>query len=337
MKFLLIYRTLVLSFVLLIQIKNFALADELIKTEAKAFILENQLSDGVYPFKNGQIVIVTAKCDNQFADLMFMRKVIELRYTNVGVAGGDLSKKAVIDFIPLSRTQRVTKQALKCTISSYLSNESLNLNYSEQQVLQLRSGYFTEVILSKSLSYTKKSIFFSKNNLNDLANIFSMMNDETVINDDPNIDVSWINGHSDQQARLKNSYLQLKLNKENFDIGETSVVEFSHNEAKKYFNQGNADCFVQWATITLSRNHSDLDIWKKLSSVLRSQNKNHASKISLYYSMAYGKVTGYDVMSLALLNFNMGNIESARSLAEISKQLEPNNKWVIDNYEKIKH
>lgn len=309
------------------------LAQEGIKKEAKDFYTEKKLQDGVHPFKNGQIIVVTAECENQLADFMFLRKVSELIYNQLGIVSGDLSKNQSVEFIPLARQQSMSENQLVCTIASFIDNQELQLHLSKAEIEQKRIEYFVSVIRNAQMTERKKADFFRKNKIVELAHVYSMRAEESAdLEFEPDLD--WLNIENDRNGQLKNSYLKYKINPFETDKGDTTIVKFSRDESSKFFQQGNATNFIKWASVLLSRKHDEVDTWKKLSSVLRSQGKYNSSLASLYYAIAYGEVSGYDVMSLALLSNKIGS-ENAKSLAKISKQLDPTSQWVINNYEKI--
>lgn len=327
------YRKTLLLILLSFFISSNLFAQDDFKIEAKKFYDVQNLTDGVHPFKNGQIFVVTAKCENQLADLMFLRKVAELRYNQLGIVSGDLAKKIAINFIPLSRQQSMSEGQLVCTIASFIDNQELQLNLSAVEIEQKRIEYFTDVIENTSMTEYKKYEFFRNNNIDELAHVYLMRSGGSAdLGINPTID--WINIEGDRSGQLKTSYTQYKTHQFDYDKGDMTIIKLSRDESLSFFQKGDANNFIKWSSILLSRKHNEPDIWKKLSSVLRTQDKYDASLVALYYGIAYGNVNGYDIMSLALLSNKVGS-HNSKILAKISKQLDPNSQWVINNYEKI--
>lgn len=313
------------------------LAEDVKKDEVSAYYSENNLKDGIFPFKTGQIIVVTDRCENQFVDLMLMREVTNIIEKNLNIYGGSAMamQKKNIRHIPVSRTQSTIDDKLTCTVASFFSNEDLMFNLSDEEVFKLKIDFLSNVILNESISVSAKADIFRKNKINDLASVYHLKSKHNADLFNLSPDLSWLDVESDRDSNLKSSFEKVKLSLIKPDVGDTIIINFARSESIESYKSGDAKGFIKWSSILLSRNLSEAETWTKLSSVLRSEKHNDSAIIALYYAMSLTKVSGYDLMSLAVLRFNKSDVDQARILAEISKQLDPNNQWVIKNYANI--
>ncbi|MEC4725024.1 tetratricopeptide repeat protein [Shewanella sp. D64] len=242
--------------------------------------------------------------------------------------------------IIVAREQSVENNQLNCKLAHYYLDSELKLDISAQQKQHFIYQFYASTLTNKTLTKVNKSALFKQQNMTDIANIFTL---SEAIHSQENkgeltnvyIDTDWVDINADSNGRLAGLFNNMVNSWFTADKGDSKIVADYLAKANHAYLNGDADSFIKYATIVLSRDPNVVDLWKNLGAVFRSTHKYQLAKTCYYYAMAIEGINAYELMSLALTYFQLGDHDTALSLASFSYFLDNNTKWVKSNYEMI--
>ncbi|WP_076410386.1 hypothetical protein [Shewanella sp. UCD-KL12] len=321
---------------------NASVSKEEVKTYYTASLQES--NSGTYLWREGRFIIVKGKCEGQYADYLMLKEVSKLLLQNIGLPNtatlpANISK--TITPVSVERKQSVENSQLHCKIVDYYHDKQLKVDITKQQKQQYLYQFYASTLMNNKLTSEKKVDLFQQAEMVDIANILSI---SRIIHDGhqgdiiiPTLETDWIDANSDHNNQLKQLFSQVGAFWFTADKGDTGVVSDYLLKANDAYQKGEANNFIGYATIILSRNPKQADIWTKLAAVFRSSEEYQLSKACLYYAMAIKEISAYPLMTLAVTNFRLGDKYTAKPLASLSYFLDSDTEWVKNNYEMIIH